>query len=292
LELGCSPFLFSHHLPDSLRRRASDLGISIRNRKSFQSEFEICREVIREKPDCVVFDGYEFDSSSVRTIYQSGIPTVVIDDLGEHNHSPAHLRVNQNLYANELVYADCMETGQLLLGPEYAMIGFEIVKRRSMNTTRSLQQIFITMGGGDSRGLARELRDLCVEQSAWNVTYTGNQLLGNGLSPFEMAHMMSIAGIGIIACGTTVLEAMCLGMPFVGLVIADNQELVGRALDESCGYPIIDFRSSQVLETAVSHAQVLLSDEIRRTRLKNLGMDLVDGKGIHRVASKILDLIS
>ena len=112
--------------------------------------------------------------------------------------------------------------------------------------------------------------------------------MGATLTPLEMAHAMAHAKVGIIACGTTTWEAVCLSLPFVGLVTADNQVRVGRSLVENDIAQIIDCRSHIDLTTILEEIRQLLTKKpvVSKQRISS-----IDGGGALRSAEQIYSLI-
>lgn len=50
------------------------------------------------------------------------------------------------------------------------------------------------------------------------------------MSPPDVAKILADADLAIGACGSSSWERCCLGLPTVSVVIADNQEYIGRQL--------------------------------------------------------------
>ena len=286
-EQGIDSFLFSFDLPDVLRDRASHFGIRVLSRRSPQESDALSVEIVEQGPRCVIFDGYVFNERTISDVYSTGIPVVVLDDMGEHNFAPSHLRINQNLYADMSMYRESATTGTYLLGPEYSLINRDIIAFRNKEVKRDDQKVFITVGGSDSRGLAASIHEICKNRFSWRIESTGNALKGGGLTPSQMGLALRESGVGVTACGTTVLEAMCLGMPFVGIVVADNQEKVGAALVNNFKYPVIDFRDIEQFEDVVQNIVRLMNNEELRIQLSNAGQKAVDGLGASRISAEI-----
>jgi spore coat polysaccharide biosynthesis predicted glycosyltransferase SpsG len=103
-----------------------------------------------------------------------------------------------------------------------------------------------------------------------------------------MALAMAHARVGVIACGTTTWEALCLSLPFVGLVTADNQVGVGNSLDKHGIAQIVDCRSYTNMNLILKNIQQILERDSTNSETLN---PLIDGGGALRSAEQIYSLI-
>lgn len=103
-----------------------------------------------------------------------------------------------------------------------------------------------------------------------------------------MALAMAHARVGIIACGTTTWEAVCLSLPFVGLITADNQVGVGNSLDKHGIAQIVDCRSYTDMNSILKNVQQILK---RNSTNSKILTPLIDGDGALRSAEQIFSLI-
>ena len=103
-----------------------------------------------------------------------------------------------------------------------------------------------------------------------------------------MARAMANAKLGVIACGTTTWEAICLSLPFVGLITADNQIGVGNSLMKHGIAQIVDCRSHIKIKAIIENVQKLLQEELSNSQNS---IPLIDGGGALRSAERIYSLI-
>ena len=108
----------------------------------------------------------------------------------------------------------------------------------------------------------------------------------------EMAEEMSHSQIGVIACGTTTWEALCLGLPLVGVVVADNQIQVARSLQENNLGDSIDCRNEVDIKSILNATTALLKNSLRSEEISERARALVDGRGAQRVAAAIYSAVN
>jgi spore coat polysaccharide biosynthesis predicted glycosyltransferase SpsG len=286
---GFSVTLLCFEVPETLIDRAEQFGLVVKKRSVMQADEGLGADVLTfsNRGDVVVFDGYFFDYRAIAEVHQSDRFVVVIDDNGDLAESASHLIVNQNLHANKAMYCNNRYEPRLMLGCEWALIRSEVGRVRDSVQILERRGVFIAMGGTDPLEITPKISSRLVERTGLPVVAAGGFLGGSTLSPLEMAQQMSRAQIGVIACGTTTWEALCLGLPIVGVVVADNQVGVAKSLRENDFGDFIDCRSEIEVEKILTRVSELLNDKFRCQYLSKRGSSLVDGQGARRVASVI-----
>jgi spore coat polysaccharide biosynthesis predicted glycosyltransferase SpsG len=293
-KVGFKVALVCFEIPKALSERAESFGLQVMKRNTQQAEIAIAGEVIESTNpgDVVVFDGYYFDQQAIAEVHRSKRFVVVIDDNGDLAECTASLILNQNLHANEEMYR-CNSSGpKLLLGCEWTLIRPEVLAARESQNLQERQGIFIAMGGTDPLGITPEISSRLIKQTGLKVVAAGGFLGQSSLNPTEMAEEMAHSQIGVIACGTTTWEALCLGLPLVGVVVADNQIQVAQSLQENKLGDFIDCRNEVDIESILNAATVLLQDKLRSEEISLRARALVDGKGAQRVALEIFSAVS
>ena len=293
-KVGFKVELVCFEIPEALIERAEGFGLQVLKRNSQQAEIGIAAEVIESTDlgDVVVFDGYYFDQQAIAEVHRSKRLVVVIDDNGDLAECAASLILNQNLHANEEMYMSNTSDPKLLLGCDWALIRPEVVTARESQNLQERQGIFIAMGGTDPLGITPEISSRLIKQTGLKVVAAGGFLGQSSLKPNEMAEEMSHSQIGVIACGTTTWEALCLGLPLVGVVVADNQIRVARSLQENNLGDFIDCRNEVDIESILNATTALLKNSVRSEEISARAKAIVDGKGAHRVALEILSAVS
>ncbi len=293
-KIGFNVGLVCYEIPPALIERAESFGLWVIKRNAQQIEVAIAAEVVglSSPGDVVVFDGYHFDHQAIAEVHHSKRFVVVIDDNGDLAGCASSLILNQNLHANEKMYSNDTHDPKLLLGCEWALIRPEILVARELQVHQDRHGIFIAMGGTDPLGITPKISSLLEERTGQKVVVAGGFLGQSSLSPSEMAEEMSYAQIGVIACGTTTWEALCLGLPFVGVVVADNQIQIARSLHKKDLGDFIDCRNQVDLESILTATTSLLTNELRLKDISERSKAVVDGKGAQRVAQVILSAVN
>ena len=285
--------LLCNEIPQKLRERAEMFGFEIIERTFRQDDLELGSELLTltGNQDVVIFDGYFFLHQTIQCLFDSGRKVVIVDDNGDLADVPCHVILNQNFHADVEMYKSNESRPLLLLGLEWALIRPEVIEARANQIIEENEGIFISMGGTDPLGITQDLLTSLNQVAQDRVVAAGGFLGGSSLTPLEMATVMSISRVGVIACGTTTWEACYLGLPFVGIVVAENQVLVAESLRRIGFTLIIDCRNSVPIENIVHSVLSLLDDESLCRRLKESGQLLIDGLGAERTAGRILDLL-
>src|SRR5215216_4793334 len=78
----------------------------------------------------VVVDGYHFGGDYQYTLKSAGLKLLFIDDNVHADHYYADFVLNQNIYANEAMYANREPRTILLLGPRYVLLRLEFWRWR------------------------------------------------------------------------------------------------------------------------------------------------------------------
>lgn len=293
-KVGFKVALVCFEIPEALIERAEGFGLQVLKRNAQQAEIAIAAEVIEstDPGDVVVFDGYYFDQQAIAEVHRSERFVVVIDDNGDLAECVSSLILNQNLHANEEMYRRSSSGSKLLLGCKWALIRPEVFAARESQNLQERQGIFIAMGGTDPLGITSEISSRLIKQTGLKVVAAGGFLGQSSLNPTEMAEEMAHSQIGVIACGTTTWEAFCLGLPLVGVVVADNQIQVAQSLQENKLGDFIDCRNEVDVASILKATTVLLQDKLRSEEISLRARALVDGKGAQRVALEIFSAVS
>lgn len=292
--LGYRVRLLCEAIPDSLVKRANEFDLEVEFRKFQQPDPGLEDEILKSTTvqEIIVFDGYDFSRNCISRVYESNRRVVLIDDNGDLAEMPCHMILNQNLHATEKMYEGNKCHPHLLLGPNWALIRPEVVRARKNQNRHSRSGIFVAVGGTDPMGITRPLVEALKENITEKTSAAGGFIGASSLSPDEMALSLANSEVGVIACGTTTWEACCLGLPIVGLVIADNQIKVSESLHAIGLGESIDCRMPDWTEKVVYAVQQLFKDEAKRNSISLNGQKLVDGIGAQRVAMFIKQLFN
>jgi UDP-2,4-diacetamido-2,4,6-trideoxy-beta-L-altropyranose hydrolase len=108
-------------------------------------------ELVHAHPGAwVACDGYHFDAAYTRGIRDAGGRVLVIDDIAHAAVYDADAILNQNIFAERLLYR-CRTSSQMLLGPKHALVRQEFHRWRAHGRDRTLpvEHVLVTMGAAD-----------------------------------------------------------------------------------------------------------------------------------------------
>ncbi len=292
-------------LPPALQRRVRATGASIerlRTEVGSADDALLTERLIRRcQADAVVIDGYRLGQGYAARLRGRSI-RLVVDDLGRHG-GEAEIILDQNLYATLARNLNEHSTAELLIGPAYALLRREFTKP-AVRSSEPLdaRRILVSMGGGDPvnatelavaaiaalRTPQLEVRVLLGAARA-NPTPVERAAAAHGFQfvrdATSVADQMAWADLVVGGCGTTVLEVARTGRPFVGLILAENQVAVSRAVSRH-GLGVVAGWATELSGAELAAAiRDVLEDQASRTEMAARGPVLVDGLGARRVAS-------
>ena len=262
-------------------------------------------EALKEmSPDWLIVDHYRLDKQWEQIMRPHVIKIAVIEDLPSRRHD-CDLLLDQNFAdrSNNAFRGQVPDACELLFGPRFALISEEFKRIREIKTkpTNDLKRIFVFCGGSDPQNLTQQVIDelsigeldnvaIDVVIGAQNKNFNRDSSRKLKAS-FEIhdagnkfAQIMRRADLAIGAGGTTTWERVCLGVPSVGVSIAENQNPACEKLGSD---GLVNYLGAQaslrpgVIRDAVIEAKnkyASLFDQIER------GQILVDGRGCERVA--------
>jgi UDP-2,4-diacetamido-2,4,6-trideoxy-beta-L-altropyranose hydrolase len=203
-----------------------------------------------------VFDGYGFDADDHAAARRAGARVLVVDDYGHLPWYGADIILNQNISADAVQYAaspDCVVLRGLryvLLRHEFEARGGRESRRGKARAGRSLPEVLVSMGGGDSgnatlailQALPGELlrrirlhvlvgphnphRDSLLH---WGQASGAQAVIHSAVR--DMPTLLASMDMAVTAAGSTCWELMCMGLPFVTVVLAENQQAIAEHLD-------------------------------------------------------------
>ncbi len=252
----------------------------------------------------LVLDGYHFDSAYQRAVRRAGHRLLVMDDYQDRGQYHADVLLNQNLGAEVFTYSTDPDT-TVLAGVEYASLRPEFLDAHPGSRTAPdrAAHLLVTMGGADPdnvtldvvRGLASHpvdgLRTRIVlgpanphGESLAEAAKGADMELVRGA---DMPALMAWADLAVTATGSTCWELAFMGVPMLGVVLAENQAGIGRALHERGVVRTLGWARDLTPETYAQAVRELAFDRASRQAMIRAGLDLVDGRGPERIARAI-----
>jgi UDP-2,4-diacetamido-2,4,6-trideoxy-beta-L-altropyranose hydrolase len=256
----------------------------------------------------VVVDGYHFGYDYQRALKDAGLRVLFVDDNGHAGRYCADIVLNQNLHADEAMYADREPHTRLLLGTRYVLLRREFLKwkawRREIPDVA--RKLLVTMGGAGPENVTLKvveaLAQVRVNGLEAVVAVGGGNPHHDGLcaaaadSPAsirverdvrDMPELMAWADVAVSAAGSTCWELAFMGLPQITIVTAENQELVGAAL--AAMGPVIGLGrlTNRSAVDVSSRLSKLCAAAPRRRAMSSGAREQVDGQGAERVAAEL-----
>jgi UDP-2,4-diacetamido-2,4,6-trideoxy-beta-L-altropyranose hydrolase len=258
---------------------------------------------VRRKPFSVlVMDHYGLGAEWLNGARQLATRRLVIDDLADRS-LPCELVVNANLGVVPADYEGLVEPEtRLLLGTRYALLRppFRAARGTGRRTAGEVTNVLITMGGSDPsdattiavRAVRSALPSARIEV-VLGTLYGGEPDGGPGIRFHRaiggeaMAGLMVEADLAIGAGGTTSWERCALGLPTIVVRIARNQDAIAQRLHEAGA--AVDAGATEQLDVATLSGLIrrLADDRSTREAMGDRARNLVDGRGVDRVAHHI-----
>jgi UDP-2,4-diacetamido-2,4,6-trideoxy-beta-L-altropyranose hydrolase len=251
----------------------------------------------------LVLDGYHFDEGYQRTLKESGLSLLLIDDLGRAGPSHTDIILNPNLYAGDTLYPKAGPSPRFLIGPRYALLRREFAawRGRCPEVPPVAQRILLSLGGADPENITLKLMErvqgfalrgleLVVVAGANNPHYNTLEARVAALRNITLVRdtrrisdLMASADLAITGGGVTCFELAFMGIPTLVVILSENQRPVAESFEAAGTMVNLGEEPEAVSDTGAARIlEVLCSADLRR-RLSRAGQELVDGDGAGRV---------
>ncbi|MCF6246319.1 MAG: UDP-2,4-diacetamido-2,4,6-trideoxy-beta-L-altropyranose hydrolase [Desulfobacula sp.] len=256
----------------------------------------------------VVLDGYHFTPDYQKNIKAAGFKLLIIDDNNHLDHYYADIILNQNIGSDHYPYSCSQDTAKLL-GTKYVMLRSEFLMNKHIKKTSpaTVKNILVMMGGSDPDNVTLKIvqainkiddsgfqfniivgpdnpNTTCLKDASQNQ-FSKINLVHNA----DMPEMMAWADLCLTAGGSSCWELCFTQVPFVTIVIAQNQMELASGLEKS-GVSLNLGKQETLKQDDITHTILSLSCDIKkRAALKKAGIKIVDGKGTKRIIRHMLD---
>ena len=264
----------------------------------------------------VVFDGYGFDADDHAAARQAGARVLVVDDYGHLPWYGADIILNQNISADAVNYAAPVGC-TLLRGLRYVLLRRQFEGRggREAGCGRerapgALPEVLVSMGGADPDNATLTILRALPGELLWRIRLhllvgphnphrdsllhwvqaSGAQAVIHS-AVWDMPALLAAMDMAVTAAGSTCWELMCMGLPFVTVVLAGNQQAIAEHLDAEgiarCAWRL-DETADEGAARVAALLRELLDDPAGARVCAEMAMRLVDGRGALRVAGVVL----
>jgi UDP-2,4-diacetamido-2,4,6-trideoxy-beta-L-altropyranose hydrolase len=252
----------------------------------------------------VVVDGYHFGADYQRIIKNSGLHLLFVDDHGHADHYYADLVLNQNIHVHKGWYAGRESHTRLLLGTCYVLLRRELLRWRGWKREipESARKVLVTLGGSDPNNVT-----LKVIRALQQVKVDGLEaavVVGDGNPHYDelqaavqasrlpirleshvrnMSNLMVWADIAVSAGGSTCWECAFMGLPFVTIILAENQKPIAEGLEEAGVSVNVGWYTSLSTASLAAMLTELVGRPAVRLEMSERGRSVVNGCGAETV---------
>ena len=256
--------------------------------------------------DVAIIDSYLADISSYESLSNLVKTPVYIDDNQRLDY-PKGIVVNGNIYAEELDYPK--KDGMVyLLGTKYIPLRKEFWEIPEKKIKEKFESVMVTFGGDDARNMVPKIlkllkesypelkKNVVIGKVFQNVDEIKREVDKNTNVIYypdteRMKEIMLESDVAISAGGQTLYELARVGVPTMGICVAENQ--LGNVKGwEKAGFLEYAgwYRESNFMEELKRSLKYLEDASIRKNKSK-VGKEFVDGKGGFRVIDEIGTLL-
>ncbi len=214
----------------------------------------------------VIVDHYGLDCQWESNINCESM--TVIDDLANRHHK-CSLLIDQSLKNTKLNYENLVDGNFDFIGGDLVILREEFSNERTWKPHGS-GKVLICMGGADPKSYTKKIleniilnhkrctnpRDVIeinvIVGSAY-IDYDDLKSLADTdklkvsilFNPKNISQLMLQSDLCILSCGTMILEACALGVPSIGVAVADNQKNTAEFLAKSGAIELYDFSNEK-----------------------------------------------
>jgi len=301
-DAGFDVVLASVDLPAGIREEAHKCGISVVDLHCEPFGSDDALATLSLNGAVLVIDGYKFEREFFEILEKGSNNFVVVDDNVETKALAPSVVINQNPHATPEMYAHLSGDPKLLLGLQYAMLRREVREAAKLSVAPVAKKVFVAMGGSDflklTEPIVRALKALDIELCvAVGPTNSQRQQIEDVVQSVPRARMipqvdyiteLASSSLAILAAGSSLWEAAALGIPTIGLIVADNQ-LGASTSSEKIGFSIsVDVRNNANIETIHSLVENVLGlPNETLEKMRTAAENGIDENGSSRVLDEI-----
>ena len=283
LDAGFDVVLPSVDLPAGMREEAHKCGITVVDLQCEPFGSDDALATLSFNGAVLVIDGYKFEREFFEILENRVTHFAVIDDNVETKALAPSVVINQNPHATAEMYAHLSGNPKLLLGLQYALLRREVREAAKQTKSTIAGKVFVAMGGSDFLKLTSPIVDglkdldiaICV---AIGPTNGQRQQIEKTVKSIPRARViaqvdyiteLASSSLAILAAGSSLWEAAALGVPSIGLIVADNQMNAAQAFLNNSLLDLFDGRNGlqieQIAESVVTNLAYAQKNSARRS---------------------------
>lgn len=268
----------------------------------------ICENINDSKKAILIIDSYNVSRNYFKILKKKFGMLVYVDDLNLDNYD-VDIIVNGNVSAPMLNYENKNENTKLFLGLSYNLVRREFILGNGKKIDAQVKDVLITTGGGDPFNFTEKIIRYIREQQIFDGLIL-HVLVGQGFTNKKRLEKLSYTysdivlykhlsdtsdlfknlDIAISSAGSTLYELCAAGVPTLGFIYADNQEMISKGM--AAGEYIVALGWYNQIEEKkfVENLSNLIKDVDKRKIMSRRQQALVDGKGAYRAAKAIIEM--
>lgn len=280
--------------------------IKIDNKNIDESIIEIKNEI---DADVLITDSYNVHEEYFNLMSKNFKFTGYIDDVNICRMNVDFI-INQNINACELKYEIVPnKSRKLLLGTDYCMLREEFQNITRNKVCKNIKNLLITVGGSDSNELTlniikeiyrSDIKINIVIGSAFTselvdqLEYIAKKHSNiNLIRNAKMSLLMKQSDLAISACGSTLYELAAVGVPTIGIIVAENQLELAKCMDNNGLIVLVNeavYNKSGDIGNLKSIFDNIFDDYDKRINVVKKQKS-VNRKGISRLVNEINNII-
>lgn len=244
-------------------------------------------EVLKIEGDFIIVDKYCISQEFIEKLSKK-FTVMYIDDNNLLEYYPVDIILNHNVYGEKINYKT---NASILAGNKYTLIREEFNKYDPIEIKKNITNVLITVGGSDDYNLTEKILNILPEDriikhvviaSSFKFKERLLKIKRKNVKMYydpNMASLMKEMDMAISACGSTLNELSYLGIPTIGVIVADNQINLAKYMEKNNCIVLSDISNLDNYISVMSYElRIKLSDNMKK---------LIDGKGILRIKAEI-----
>ncbi len=268
----------------------------------------------KREADLLVVDHYGWDVVLMGACRRWARAILTIDDLGNRSLD-CDLLLDQTPDRSEAAYRERVPRHcRLLLGSDYALLDGAFASLRADALERRHYQgrvktLLIALGSTDPENMtARVLEalnrtrieislEIVLAPTAPHLERV-RAMVADMTVPARLhtelesvAELMAEVDLAVGAMGVGALERCCLGLPSIGIVLADNQRFLAESLSARGAALAIDRETAMQPDGFAALMTQLFENSEARVAMSRAAGEVCDGRGASRVAKALGEMV-
>lgn len=271
------------------------LELEFQKKKIDWSNTEVLSSVVSEQ-DILIIDSYRVPTEILNKIALGHKKTVSITD-SKRNHADAGMIVFGSVYGNERDLS--ASKAQVFAGPKYILFRKGIRETPTKELNKNIQEVMINLGGyADPSVLNKVIQLVQGHLRNCRIKIVGKSKVVNSpgienkgfLKLPDLLKELNTTDLIITNGGQSLNEAIQLGIPTIGISVADNQDMNLKAWHKlGVVKNVMRSASPDFQEKFLDSLDELKNYNRRLERVKK-GRSLIDSNGANRVVEKVEEM--